>query len=208
LARLETAVLNGRAALTPRGEATRIKLLAMAEDVFGDLGFDRASVSEITRRAGVAQGTFYLYFPSKRSVFSELVRQISRDVRYEIQLAIAGAKTRLDAERKGFEAFFNYVRKHPDIYRIVRQAEFVDREAFAYYYESIAQAYAAGLSTAARAGEIKKLNPEVVAWCLMGMGDLLGIRYILLGKEGKVPTKVLDTMMELVTRGIGPEGNV
>ena len=190
------------APLTPKGEATRKRLLVASEEVFGEVGFDQASVSEITRRGGVAQGTFYLYFPSKRAVFSEVVRSIGRDVRHVIQEAVAGLDDRLEIERKGFETFFAYVRKHPDIYRIVRQAEFVDRDAFRDYYESFADGYVKGLKHAARKGEFRDLDPEVVAWCLMGMGDLLGIRWILLRDEGKVPDRVLDTMIELIGNGL------
>lgn len=191
--------------LTPKGEATRRRLLETAEDVFGEMGFDQASVSEITRRCGVAQGTFYLYFPSKKTIFSELVRQIGRDVRHEIQEAVEGLTDRMQIERSGFEAFFAYVRKHPDMYRIVRQAEFVDRDAFRSYYESFAEGYIRGLKKAKNSDQIKALDPEVVAWCLMGMGDLLGIRWILLRDEGKVPDRVLDTMIELISNGLSKE---
>ncbi|MEO7803300.1 MAG: TetR/AcrR family transcriptional regulator [Actinomycetota bacterium] len=191
--------------LTPKGEATRRRLLEAAEGVFGEMGFDQASVSEITRRCGVAQGTFYLYFPSKKTIFSELVRQIGRDVRHEIQEAVKDLTDRMQIERDGFEAFFAYVRKHPDMYRIVRQAEFVDRDAFRAYYESFAEGYVRGLKKATNSDQIKTLDPEVVAWCLMGMGDLLGIRWILLRDEGKVPDKVLDTMIELISHGLSKE---
>jgi AcrR family transcriptional regulator len=43
--------------VTARGEATRRKILDAAEEVFGEMGYYEASISEITRRAGVAQGT-------------------------------------------------------------------------------------------------------------------------------------------------------
>lgn len=194
---------NGRGgALTPKGEATRARLLEVAEEVFGEIGYDQASVSEITRNAGVAQGTFYLYFNSKKEIFSELVRQIGRNVRHEIQASVDGLTERSEIERKGFETFFEYVRKHPSIYRIVRQAEFVDREAFRDYYEGFANGYKEGLKRATASGEVKALDPEVLAWCLMGMGDLIGIRWILLRDEGKVPKKVIDTMIDLISSGM------
>lgn len=193
---------DGRGPLTPKGEATRLRLLEAAEGVFGKVGYDQASVSEITRRAGVAQGTFYLYFQSKKSIFSELVRQVGRDVRHAIQEAVEGIDDRMEMERKGFETFFEYVRDHPSIYRIVRQAEFVDRSAFRDYYESFADGYVQGLKRAAKKGQVRNLDPEVVAWCLMGMGDLLGIRWILLRRDGKVPDEVIETMMKLVAGGI------
>ena len=67
--------------VTKRGHATRQSILKAAEEVFGEFGFDRASISEITRRAGVAQGTFYVYFPDKKSVFTELVHHLNTILR-------------------------------------------------------------------------------------------------------------------------------
>src|SRR5580704_16065163 len=48
-------------------------LLRAARDVFATKGYHDAKVDDITALAKVAKGTFYLYFPDKRSVFSELV---------------------------------------------------------------------------------------------------------------------------------------
>ncbi len=44
-----------------------------ARDVFATKGYHDAKVDDIVALAKVAKGTFYLYFPDKRSVFSELV---------------------------------------------------------------------------------------------------------------------------------------
>jgi AcrR family transcriptional regulator len=48
-------------------------LLRAARDVFATKGYHAAKVDDIVALAKVAKGTFYLYFPDKRSVFSELV---------------------------------------------------------------------------------------------------------------------------------------
>lgn len=48
-------------------------LLRAARDVFATRGYHDAKVDDIVALAKVAKGTFYLYFPDKRSVFSELV---------------------------------------------------------------------------------------------------------------------------------------
>ena len=65
--------VDGRA-LRSRGAQTRQRLLEAAEDVFAELGYHDASIVKITEAAGVAQGTFYLYFTSKKESFDELVR--------------------------------------------------------------------------------------------------------------------------------------
>jgi AcrR family transcriptional regulator len=41
--------------------------------VFAEKGYHRTKVSDIVRKAGVAQGTFYLYFDSKKSLFLTLL---------------------------------------------------------------------------------------------------------------------------------------
>ena len=47
--------------------------MAAARDVFATKGYHEAKIDDIVAAAKVAKGTFYLYFPDKRSVFSELV---------------------------------------------------------------------------------------------------------------------------------------
>ncbi len=51
----------------------RLELLRAARDVFSTKGYHAAKIEDIVTKAGVAKGTFYLYFPDKRSVFVELV---------------------------------------------------------------------------------------------------------------------------------------
>lgn len=59
-------------AAVDKGERRQV-LLRAARDVFATKGFHDAKVDDITALAGVAKGTFYLYFPDKRSVFEALV---------------------------------------------------------------------------------------------------------------------------------------
>lgn len=51
----------------------KIKLLAAAETEFVRHGLDGAKVQEITRRAGLSKGAFYLHFDSKDDAFRHLV---------------------------------------------------------------------------------------------------------------------------------------
>ncbi len=186
---------------TPRGEATRRKLLAAAEEEFGGKGFHVASVSSITTRAGVGQGTFYLYFRTKEEVFVTLVREIGRNLRKHMRDSVTGAVHRLDAERRGMDAFFAYACEHPGLYRIVQESQFVDEGVFREYYERIASGYASDLEAAAQRGEIAPGNAEVRAWSLMGMGHFLGMRYCLWA--GQVPPpEAVDAMMDMVAHGI------
>ena len=56
-------------------DVRRAELLDAARQVFSQKGYHPATVDDITRVAGVAKGTFYLYFSEKRAVFYDLIQQ-------------------------------------------------------------------------------------------------------------------------------------
>ena len=189
--------------VTPRGEATRRKLLTAAEEEFGAKGFHTASVSSITTRAGVGQGTFYLYFHSKEEIFINLVREIGHNLRKQMALAVSGAADRLQAERLALDAFFEFAHSHQGLYRIVQESQFVDEAVFREYYQRIAQGYSEDLRDATNRGELAPGNAEARAWAIMGIGHFLGMRWCLW--ENKLPDPdVVDEAMALIGRGIGP----
>lgn len=53
--------------------AKRMQILAGANRVFSRMGFDAASMNDITREAGVSKGTIYVYFQDKDELFEALV---------------------------------------------------------------------------------------------------------------------------------------
>ncbi len=54
-------------------EQRKAEILDAAVKVFAGKGYRSASITDINEKAGIARGTFYLYFESKRDVFLELV---------------------------------------------------------------------------------------------------------------------------------------
>ncbi len=204
---------EGSSALAPvtaRGEATRRKILDAAETVFGEMGYYEASISEITRRAGVAQGTYYIYFHSKREIFAELVEDIGKRLRAAMRAAITGASIRLEVERRGFEAFFAFVASHRRIYSIVQEAERVAPEAFYAYYRGISQGYIRGLREAMGEGSVRQLDPEAIAYTLMGIGHFVALRWLIWPQEdeetrgytGRLPEGVFESVMEFIAHGL------
>ncbi len=152
----------------------------------------------------MAQGTFYVYFADKQAIFEELVRGLSQQLRRATTEATQGLSNRIDIERAGFRVFFDFIRRHRNLYRIVRQAEFVDEALFRWYYERIAQGYVAGLQAAMDAGQIRTMDPEVMAYCIMGIGDFLGMRWVL-WEDGELPEEVFEQAFAFITHGLAPD---
>jgi AcrR family transcriptional regulator len=193
-------------ALTARGERTRQKLLEAAERVFAELGYHDASIVKITEAAGCGQGTFYLYFASKKEIFDELVLDLNTRVRHAMSEAAEKGTTRAERELLGFAGFFRFTAEHPALYRIIRQAEFVSPETLHAHYERLMRPYAAGLEQAMADGEIAAGDAEVLAWSLMGIGELVGMRWILWNGERELPPDVFDELARIIVRAVGAKG--
>jgi AcrR family transcriptional regulator len=186
---------------TKRGRETRDKLLAAAEIEFGERGFHEAAISGITGRAGVALGTFYVYFDSKEAIFRALVEHMGTLTRKWISERVARSPDRLAAERRGIQAFIDFVREHTNLYRIVSEAQFVAEDAFRAYYENFAAAYRENLERAAVAGEIREGDYEVWAWVLIGMSVFLGMRFAA-WDDSRSSEEMADTVADLIASGI------
>jgi AcrR family transcriptional regulator len=199
--------------VTARGEMTRRKILDAAEEVFGKSGYYETSISEITRRAGVAQGTYYIYFQSKRDIFVELIEDLGKRLRTEMRTAITGATDRLQVEQRGFAAFFKFAAEHRHIYSIVQEAERVAPEAFYAYYQGISQNYIHGLTVAMQERNIRNLNPEAIAYALMGIGHFVALRWLIWpqanaeinGEAGALPEEIYQSVMDFIAHGLSRE---
>jgi AcrR family transcriptional regulator len=190
-------------ALTARGERTRRNLIEAAERIFAELGYHEASIVKITEAAGVGQGTFYLYFESKKTIFDEVVLDLNARVRHAMTEAADQGGTRAEKELLGFGAFFRFTAEHPALYRIIRQAEFVSPETLHLHYERLTSGYTAGLRQAMQAGEVAEGDEEVLAWSLMGIGELVGMRWILWNGEREMPEHVFDELARIIVRTLG-----
>jgi AcrR family transcriptional regulator len=187
---------------TTRGKLTREKLLGAAEAEFGEKGFHAVGINDITRRAGVALGTFYVYFASKEEIYRALVSHLSHRVRSWVGERVAGIADRLTAERRGLEAFLEFTRQHPGLYRIISEAEFVANDAFVEHYMGFAKAYRENLESASQRGDIRQGDYEIWSWAIMGMMVFLGLRFA--DWDDKTPpSEVAEKVQDLIANGIG-----
>ena len=202
-----TAATGDKEPRTERGRKTLQRLIDAAAAEFGERGFHEAAITGITRRAGVALGTFYTYFESKEEVFRALVREMSRATRAHVAEAVKDAPDRLAAERIGLEAFIAFTRRQPELYRIIEEAQFVALDAYREHYLTFAEAYRRNLAGARERGQIAvgargdAAADEARAWALIGMSVFLGMRYGIWERDLS-PSEVADVAIELVSEGL------
>ena len=192
--------LGRKAPRTERGRRTVRKLLGRRRGI-GERGYHEAAIAGVTARAGVALGTFYTYFESKGGLCRALVRDMSDAVRAQVAEAVAGAPDRLAAERGGIAAFIAFVRKHPELYRIIEEAQFVAEDVYRQHYLTFVEGYGRNLAAARARGQISEGPDELRGWALIGMSVFLGMRYGIWNKD-MTPTEVADLAIDFVTEGL------
>jgi AcrR family transcriptional regulator len=99
----------------------REELLAAAREVLAANGYERTTVSSIATRANVAQGTFYLYFPSKEALPGALARQLSEALAVAARAGLDG-QTELDAAVPALvQATWDAAEQHRDVLLIANR---------------------------------------------------------------------------------------
>jgi AcrR family transcriptional regulator len=198
----EAACGDAKTPRTERGRRTLRKLLDAAAEEFGEKGFHEASVSSITRRAGVALGSFYTYFDSKDALFRALVADMSEKVRTSARSALSADMGALEIERAALAAFLHFAAEHKEVYRIIDEAEFVDPASYREHYETIAARIADRLSAGSAKGEFRDGLGELEAWALMGMNVFVGLRYIVWGGAEMTPDAIAAHVNRLLAEGV------
>lgn len=186
-------------------EYTREALIDAAVQVVGDHGYAGATVTAITRRAGVAQGTFYNYFDSREDLFDRLLPALSRRMIDRIREAERAARSEQERELASIRAYFDFLHAIPQFYRILYEAEIFAPAAHRAHVERVARSFTRVLVRARGRGEIAAFNRrelESVVYMLMGARHYLSMRHAHRGgRDRPVPDWVLRAYMRLI-RGL------
>jgi len=186
---------------TERGRKTHRALLDAAAQEFGANGFHATGITDITRRAGVALGSFYTYFASKEEIFRALVTDLSAQVKAHVTPHVLAAPDALAREKAALSAYLGFVGEQQLIYRIIDEAEFVAPDAYAEHYQLTVARIAARVQAGAQKGELRAGVGEVEAWAIAGINVFLGLRYGV-WNQGEDMTEVVARANALVADGL------
>jgi len=195
---------------TERGRRTRARLVTAAREVFEDMGYIDARITDISERAGVAYGTFYTYFSAKEDVFREVAHVVQQEL---LQPRPPRDGTRVDgdldpvrtierANRRYLEAYARNARImavleqvatfSPELLEIRRQVrlDFVERST-----RAITRWQEAGIAD-------PSLDPRYAASALGSMVDRFAYVWLVLGGHFDFETSV-QTLTRLWAGALG-----
>lgn len=185
-------------------DARRAQLVAAAREVFARKGYHTAGVSDIIDTAGVARGTFYNYFESKRQIFQAVLAELMDAVAHAVEpidVSAPIAPQVLDNLRR-VVALLNDMGDGARI--LFADAANIDAEGT----ETLAEFYGAArfrIERALRSGQelgvVRDCDVALTASCLLGMLKE-PVFQALLRRESLDVDGLVDTIFTLVGGGV------
>lgn len=182
-------------------EQRRRLILDAAVEVFGRRGYHQTRIQDILEAAGIARGTFYLYFESKSAIFLELLDRLLAHV----EANVVGVDTSASAPPVGAQLHRTVIRILDTVADnraltaiMLREAVGLDAEVDAKlraFYDSLHALVVESLESGQDMGLIRPMDFDVAATCVVG-----SIRQILDRELVRRPDRPFDT--DRVARGI------
>lgn len=187
-------------------EANRRALVNAAAEVIGEYGYEGASISRITDRAGLAQGTFYLYFDSRQQLFDTLLPEITVEMLNAIASRVRGVANYLEVEEVGFRTFLELARKSGSLFRIISEAQVAAPKAFRAHLDELMTRYVSSLKRARKDGYLQDIDPKdfrPLAYMLIGARNYLFLHYSTGGARTKAGLEaIVETYMHVVRKAL------
>jgi AcrR family transcriptional regulator len=153
----------------------RAQILKSATDVFAAKGFHQTRISDVIAAAGIARGTFYLYFKSKGELFLGLLKELL----LRLRSSVVGVDTSPDAaplDKQLVDAVGRILQTAVDDRAlatiVVREAVSLDaeaREILNNFYINVRQFIGESISNGQRLGMIRELDENIAASCVLGL---------------------------------------
>jgi AcrR family transcriptional regulator len=208
---MSTLETEARRRVTKRPEERREDLLDAALRVFVERGISTATVSDITGSAGVAKGTFYLYFESKEALLGALKERF-------IDELIAHASSLFSRVGRDdwwaladltAESMIDFMLEHADQCQVFAQ-EGMTPETYAPFAECDAKLqamFATGVKMGVEAGVFECEDPETTAaFIAHAIQGALEHAMLYQGVESIDRDRVVAAAQRLIRKTLAPTG--
>ncbi len=191
-------------------EERKLAIVKAAIECFSKGGYHATSISHIIEAAGVARGTFYLYFKSKHEIFQFILDDLISKIRSQINTIDLNSDKSPAAQMRGnVERVVSAITSSPEVAQILfNEAVGLDEETqgrlknfYAEFIEIIQSAIKRGTSF----GLIRNVDPSIASCIALG-----GVREIIIQKSifknADIDDKsMIDGLIDVLFGGIGPK---
>ena len=188
--------------------AKRQTIIQAAIEVFGKKSFRDSNISEIARRANVAEGTIYQYFRNKEDLFFSIPIEKTKEFCAELELHLQGMIGPFNKIRKFIWYYLYFFKTNPEYGRILMlemrvSRTFVKTKTYSFLRRSTSKILEI-IKEGQEEGIIRRdANPYVIRQLTLGILEHVVTRWLLKGGKYDLMDSYED-VSRLVMGGIVP----
>jgi AcrR family transcriptional regulator len=157
----------------------RGSILAAARDVFAQLGYEGATVRDISRRTELASGTFYNYFPDKEAVLRALVEEDAAGLRARLREVRAAATAPEAFVGDAYRVYFSWIAADRAAFELVSRnsasiRQLIDEPALGGGVDELIDE----LLAASARGDLPPVDAEYMAAAMAGVALEVAVRMV------------------------------
>lgn len=199
----------GKARRSVARDKRRQSLVIAARDVFAQKGYHAATVDDITRAAGVAKGTFYLYFQEKREIYYEVVRgflQLIKDIGRAVGEDSRGGGDYFSKAEHAAQQLMRIFVENREMARLAyRESMGLDPELekmIGGFYREIAEVEAANIRVGIELGLFRPVDPLLTAYAHIGMVERVLLAMLEPDSGLPDPDTIVKEMLSVAVEGL------
>lgn len=191
-------------------EVIRDLLIEKGKELFGIYGLKKTSIKDLTKAAGIAQGSFYKFFNSKEELYFEILQKEEEEIHQNL---LGGVLTSNQITREAFQRLlqesFRIVDQNPIIRNLYSEEDYtillrkLPEEKIKEHIMKDSSILIPLIEEWQRAGIMLKRDPEVIASLLRALFTIT-LHKKEIGLE--IFDETMDLMIELVCNGLITEG--
>ena len=205
----EAEVQNEKARSSRQRSDKRVRIVDAAVGVFAEKGYRSARISDIARRAGVADGTIYLYFRNKEDLLLTIFEEKMDGILTGLRAAVDGIDSPADRMRAFARFHFEQMRLQPALAQVL-QVELRQSTRFVREYRperlwEYLGVFETILRDGKAVGEFRaEIDPFLVKWAFFGALDELSIQWVVARKRDRFNLeKAAEQVVDVFLRGMG-----
>jgi AcrR family transcriptional regulator len=167
-------------------ESKRQAIIQAATEVFREVGFDRASMSDIRERIGGSKATLYNYFPSKEKLFFEVMHHAK-----EVELEAITSQLDADADDLKRE-LVRFGQKFMTVLYSADAISDIGKLSFEQGMVPIEKQVAEFLRKVMKCGALRTADPKIAAIHLLSLLESEFLQRVLLGVIDSVKPEALN----------------
>jgi AcrR family transcriptional regulator len=181
-------------------EFRRTEIVDAARSVFARKGFVRGIMDQIAKEAGIAKGTIYLYFRSKKEIYRAVLDHDMESLKKGTLERIDTAKNLKDKIGAFTLARLESAEARKELFRIMDTESgslSPTRSQYRDWLREPVLRLASAIEDASRQGEIRRVPSEKVAWIIADMTRGT-IQRRLLGQNDTLPSEDSEFLLSFI----------